>query len=105
MAVETDEDRTAFVRDFGVDIVWTRAGVAQPPLRAIVDRPTVVLEHEPDTAGALGRAATLSCPLAALPAGAAEGDPVVVAGLAESFACSALRPDGTGWCVVDLKRV
>ena len=38
MAVETDEDRTALLEDFGDDIVITpQGGVAQAPIRAIFD--------------------------------------------------------------------
>lgn len=104
MAVESDEDRAVFVEDFGVQIVWTRGGVPQPAFLAIFDRPTVSVEHDPDTAGTFNRIAMLSCPEASLPAGAAEDDPVAIAGESDTFKCSAIRPDGTGWCVVDLKR-
>ncbi len=105
MPAETAADRDAFVADFGDEVTWTRDGNPQPPFLAIVDRPTVVVEHAPETAGTLARATTLSCPEASLPPGASEDDPVSVVGIAEVFACGNIRPDGTGWCVVDLKRV
>jgi hypothetical protein len=102
MPVETDADRAAFVADFGEPVVWTRAGIPQPAFLAIFDRPTVAVEFEAGTAGTFTRVASLSCPEASLPVGAAEDDPVGVAG--GSFRCAAIRPDGTGWCAVDLKR-
>lgn len=105
MAVESDEDRAVFVEDFGVEITWTRGDTPLPVFLAIFDRPTVIVEHEPEAAGTLSRVATLSCPEASLPAGATEDDRVSVADVDEEFACSTIRPDGTGWCVVDLKRV
>lgn len=104
MTVESAEDRSVFVADFGVDIVWTRAGVPQPAFKANFDRPSTMISHG-DGASTLNRVATLSCPEASLPAGAAEDDPIAVAGADEDYACSEIRPDGTGWAVVDLKRV
>lgn len=101
MPVETAADRAVFVADFGEPVVWTRAGVPQPAFLAIFDRPTVSIEFE-GAAGTFNRVATLSCPEVSLPAGVTENDPVAVGG--EAFRCAAIRPDGTGWCVVDLKR-
>ncbi len=107
MSVESSEDRLAFVQDFGDEVTWTRAGVPQPAFLAIFNRPSTFVQHDVG-AETLNRAATLWCPLSSIPAGAVEDDPVAISetieGDVESFACSAIRPDGTGWCVVDLKR-
>lgn len=103
MAVETEEDRAAFVADFGVEITWTRDGVAQAPFLAIFNRPTRRVEGL-SAVDILDRDAFLHGPEVSLPAGAAEDDPVAVAGESQAYACRSIRPDGTGWCVVDLKR-
>lgn len=103
MTIESADDRAAFLVDDGVAVTWTRGAVVQSSFLALFDRPSTVVAHD-DGPGALNRIATLSCPESYLPAGAAEGDAVAVAGQATSFACVTVQPDGTGWCLVELKR-
>jgi hypothetical protein len=100
MTVETDIDRTAFLIDFGVAVTWR--GSSFP---AIFDRPTTVMPglSEIDIAD---RHPTICFPEDTLPLGAAENDPVVVVdefAVTHSFRCKLIRPDGTGFVVVDLK--
>ena len=104
MPVETDEDRAGFVDpdEFGVAVTWTRSGVAQTPFNAIFNRPTIVYGDD-GSAAATERKATLFCREMDIPAGAAEDDPVAVGGETTSYVCGVLRPDGTGFCLVELK--
>lgn len=103
MTVETDGDRAAFLADFGVSVTWTRDGVAQTPFLAIFSRPTRRVEGLSEI-DMLDREAFLHGPAVSLPAGALEDDPVAIEGESQAYACRSIRPDGTGWCVVDLKR-
>jgi hypothetical protein len=106
VAVEDAADRATFVDedDFAVAVAWTRDGVAQTPFSAHFHRPSLMVEGM-SAAPLNDRRAWLHCREADLPAGAAEDDPVSVAGESEAYACRAIRPDGTGFAVVDLKKV
>lgn len=102
MAVESDADRRAYLADFGVQVTWTHDG-APATLTAIFDRPSLVVDGLSET-GLIDRAATILCIEVDLPAGAAEGDAVTVAGVAQGYVCQAVRPDGQGFAAVDLRR-
>lgn len=104
MTVETALDRAGFILDFGVPVTWTRAGVVQPSFLAIFSRPTSVIAGLSET-DLIDRHPTLTLVAADLPAGAAEDDPVSVVdefGI-HTFRCKTVRPDGSGFVIVDLK--
>lgn len=100
MSVEFADDRAAFIADFGVDITW--AGSATPFL-GIFERPSIMVEGLAEVT-MIDRDASLLCLEAGLPGGAGEGDAVTIAGESQAYRCQTLRPDGTGFVVVDLKR-
>lgn len=102
MAIESAADREQFLVDFGVDITWTRASVAQDPVLGIFDRPTIMVDGS--EVMLLDRDASLLCREADLPTGAEEGDPVAIAGESQAYKCRAIRPDGQGFVFVDLKK-
>jgi hypothetical protein len=102
MAVETEDDRGAYLADFGVGVTWTRASVAQTFL-GIFDRPSTMVDGLGEVM-AIDRDASLLVIEADLPAGAAEDDPVAVEGESQAFACKNIRRDGQGFAVIDLKK-
>lgn len=101
MTVESAADRAAFLADFGVVVTWTRSGTPST-LTAIFDRPAILVDAGEQTL--IDRDASLICREADLPSGAAEGDPIAVAGETVTFLCQAIRPDGQGMASVDLRR-
>lgn len=100
MTVESADDRAAFIADFGVPVTW--AGAATTFL-GIFDRPSIMVEGLSEMT-VIDRDASLLCLEADLPSGAAEDDAVTVEGESQAYRCQALRPDGTGFVVVDLKK-
>jgi hypothetical protein len=106
MTVESASDRAAFLADFGVTVTWTRsAGGSASTLTAIFERPSDLVDGQAEVE-LLDRHSTLLCREADLPSGAAEDDPVSVVdelGSTHSLRCRLIRPDGTGFAVVDLK--
>lgn len=105
MAVESAADRATFLStdEFGVEVTWSRGGTPST-LNAIFGRPSLLVDQSADGGGFHDRQATLICREADLPSGAAEGDPVSVAGQSTTFTCRTIRPDGQGMAVVDLNR-
>lgn len=101
MTVESAADRAAFLADFGVTVTWTR-GAAPSTLTAIFDRPAILVDAGEQTL--IDRDASLICREADLPSGADAGDPIAVAGEVGSFLCQAIRPDGQGMAMVDLRK-
>ncbi|WP_425065616.1 head-tail joining protein [Reyranella sp.] len=99
MSVESADDRAAFIADFGVDITWAGAPAT---FLGIFERPAVSTE-DGYGAGGTDRVPKLLCLESSLPAGADEDDAVSVAGEAVAYACARILPDGTGFCVVELK--
>jgi hypothetical protein len=104
MAIEDDDDRALFLDpdDFGVAVTWTRSGTPST-FDAIFSRPATLVDGAGEVA-MIDRTALLYCRESDLPAGAAEDDPVAVAGQAVTFLCAAVRPTGDGMAFVDLKR-
>jgi|GEM_PF-844236 len=100
MTVESADDRAAFIADFGVAVTWAGAGTT---FLGIFDRPSMMVEGLADVT-VIDRDASLLCLEADLPGDAAENDTVAIDGESQAFRCQALRPDGTGFVVVDLKR-
>jgi hypothetical protein len=100
MTVESADDRAAFVADFGVAVTWAGAGMT---FLGIFDRPSIMVDGLA-AAAIVDRDASLLCLAAGLPQGAAEGDTVTIAGESQAYRCQTLRPDGTGFVVVDLKK-
>ena len=102
MPVESAADRAALLADFGDAVTWTR-GASTSAFTAIFERPTVTIAG--DNADLLDRQASLKCRTADLPSGAIENDPVSIvtqAGETFSLKCRALKPDGSGFTVVEL---
>ncbi len=106
MAIEDDDDRAAFfdTDDFGQSVTWTRASVAQPAFAAIFSHAAMPFELG-ESAATIDRVAQLLCRESDLPAGAAEGDPVAIAGQASSFTCRSILPTGDGMARVTLQKV
>lgn len=104
MSLEDDDDRLAFLDpdDFGVAITWTRSGTPST-FDAIFSRPATLTEGAGEMQ-LIDRVAMLYCRESDLPAGAAEDDPVAVAGQTVGFLCATVRPTGDGMAFVDLKR-
>ncbi|WP_422036542.1 head-tail joining protein [Reyranella sp.] len=104
-SVESATDRAVFcdLDEFGVPVIWARHGEVKASFTAIFNRPSVSVVGLADAA-LLDRGPTLYLPEAGLPEGAAPDDPVQIAGEPTGFVCSAIRPDGTGMCLVELKR-
>lgn len=100
MTVESADDRAAFVADFGVAVTWAGAGET---FLGIFERPSIMVEGLAE-ATIIDRDASLLCLEADLPEGAAEDDTVAIAGESQSYRCQAIRPDGTGFVIVDLKK-
>lgn len=103
MTVDSAADRAVFLSTdaFGAAVTWTRDGTPST-LNGILDRPSLLVEES--GAALIDRDASLLVLEADLPAGAAEGDPVAVAGESQSWLCQAIRPRGDGFAVVDLRR-
>lgn len=100
MSVETTADRASFIADFGAAVTWRASS-----FRAIFDRPTTMLPGL-SQADIVDRMPTLCFPAENLPAGADEDDAVTVVdefAVTHAFRCKLIRPDGTGFIVVDLK--
>lgn len=104
MAVETELDRASFILDFGAAVTWTRGAVVQPAFLAIFDRPTAMIAGLSEV-DLIDRHPTITLVEADLPAGATEDDPVSILDEfgAHTYRCKTIRPDGSGFCVVDLK--
>lgn len=100
MTVESANDRAVFIADFGVPVTW--AGASETFL-GIFDRPSIMVEGLSEMT-VIDRDASLLCLEADLPGGAAENDAVTVEGESQAYRCQALRPDGTGFVIVDLKK-
>ena len=105
MPVESADDRAAMLVDFGATVSWTRgAGGPVTTFTAIFDRPS--LDVPGQEVALVDRNPALLCREADLPSGAAEDDAVSVVdelGASHSLRCKLIRPDGTGFAVVDLK--
>lgn len=99
MTVETAYDRAAFLIDFGVEVTWRE--VSFP---AIFDHPTTMVPGLSEV-DLVDRGPVISFPEATLPLGAVEDDAITVVDDfgTHSFRCKTIRPDGTGFVVVDLK--
>lgn len=104
MPVESAADRAVFVGagDFAVAITWDRAG-APSTFSAQFSRPATLLEGLGET-DLVDREARLICVESDLPAGAAEGDAIAVAGQSVTFLCKSIRHTGDGMTFVDLTR-
>lgn len=102
MTVESPEDRAQFLLDFGVATTWSRDGVPQEAFLAVFDRPSLLVEQAEITL--IDRDASLLARESDLPDGAAEGDPIAVAGESQAYKCRNIRPDGSGFAIVDLKK-
>lgn len=100
MSVESADDRAAFIADFGVPVTWAGAGST---FLGIFDRPSIMVEGLSEMT-VIDRDASLLCLEADLPGGAAENDTVAIGGESQAYRCQALRPDGTGFVIVDLKK-
>lgn len=101
MTVESAADRATFLADFGVTVTWTRSGTPSP-LTGVFDRPSIMVDG--GEAGMIDRDATLLVREADLPSGAVEHDAVAIDGESQSYRCRTIRPDGTGFAVIDLKK-
>lgn len=101
MTVESAADRAAILEDFGSVVTWT-VGATASTLTAIFDRPSIAVEMA-DMA-IIDRDASLKCIEDDIPAGAAAGDAVAVAGVAQAYKVQAIRVDGQGMAVIDLKK-
>lgn len=99
MTVETALERAAYLVDFGVEVTWRAASFL-----AIFDRPTSMMPGLSE-ADFVDRNPTIWFPAASLPSGAVENDAVSIVDEfgTHSFRCKTIRPDGTGFVVVDLK--
>lgn len=102
MSVESAADRAQFLVDFGGPVAWMR-GATSWPLTGIFERPAIMVEGLSEAA-MIDRDASLLVCEADLPSGAAVDDAVTVEGQAQAYACQAIRPDGTGFAVIDLKK-
>jgi len=100
MSVESADDRAAFIADFGVAITWAGAPAT---FLGIFERPSIMVEGLSEMT-VIDRDASLLCLEVDLPGAAGEDDAVTVEGESQAYRCQALRPDGTGFVVVDLKR-
>lgn len=100
MPIESADDRAAFIVDFGVTVTWAGAGGT---FLGIFDRPSIMVEGLSEMT-VIDRDASLLCLEADLPDGAGEGDSIAVDGESQAYRCQALRPDGTGFVIVDLKK-
>lgn len=101
MTVESAADRATFLADWGVTVTWSRSGTPST-LTGVFDRPAIVVEGA--EVGLIDGDASLLVREADLPSGAVADDPVTVAGESQAFACLAIRPDGSGFAIVDLKK-
>lgn len=104
MTVESDADRATFVDadDFGVAVTWSRDGVPST-FSAQFSRPSRLIEGLGEV-DMVDREARLICRTIDLPTGAAEDDPVAIAGESASFLCRAIRPTGDGMAFIELAR-
>lgn len=103
MTVETLADLAVYLADFGVAVTYTQG--ANPPVqfKAIFDEPTVDSHSFHDAPAVIQSLPALMARTADLPAGAAKGDAVAVAGNAGAWIVRGIYPDGTGIARVDLE--
>lgn len=103
MAVEGPAEQAVFFdpEDFGSSATWT---VAATPFEVdgIYNDPHLEVA-ELDTLGVSSTGPEFVCALAAVPAGAAQGDPIVIAGI--NFEVIDIRRSGNGLARVDLRQV
>lgn len=101
MPVESSEDRATFLEDFGVTVTWTVGG--EPvEIEALFERPSIDVEMA--EIAVIDRDATLKVIEDDIPAGAAENDIIVVEDVTPAFKVRAIRKDGSGFAVIDLKK-
>lgn len=101
MVVEGDEDRLAFLGDFGVEVSWAVGAAVSGGIMGLFDSGTIVepLQGGP---GALNTRATLTMREADIPAGAGDAADTVTVGGA-NYHPKAIMPDGQGMAVVTLE--
>lgn len=102
MTVESDADRLAFLADFGVSVSWTPVGGSAASLTAIFDNGAGTRSQYAEDIAAQSNAASLTVRESDMPAGAASGDAVSIAGTA--YLVRTILPDGTGMAEVQLER-
>lgn len=108
MPVETEDDRALFVDadEFGCAVSWTR-GATTAGFSAIFDEEYLAIVSPLLDGGAEGSGPRILCRSSDLPAGARQGDTVVVvhpvSGQATSFKAVEMMPDGTGMTAVRLQ--
>lgn len=100
MTIETAADRAAMLADFGVSVTYTKAGGSPVSIVGIFDAPFVgVIFDQADAADVVPRLRVRS---ADMPNGAAIADAVTVEAI--EFSVKQIRPDGTGFTILDLAK-
>lgn len=102
MAVESAGDRRAFLADFGVTVTYTRVAGGVSTVLGIFDTPTDDI-YGSNAAGMIRQLPRVVVASTDVPAGAAAGDTVAVAGDSRSFRVVGIYPDGTGFSRIDLE--
>ena len=101
MSIETADDRAALLADFGVSVTYTKAGGDPVSIVGIFDAPFIAVQFDRADAGDVNPVVRVRS--ADLPAGAAGGDAVTIAG-AGALVVDQIRPDGTGFSIVHLRK-
>ncbi len=102
MSVESADDRTTMLADFGAAVSWTPAGGAPAGLTGLFDNATHLQSRYADDLPVVATEATLTIRASDLPAGAALDDAVSVGGVA--YLVRSIMPDGTGLVAVHLEK-
>lgn len=99
--VESEDDRFALLRDFGVELTYEHAPAAAVTITGIVSAAFVELAEQFGT-GVAARGTAVKVRSADLPAGAARGDAIALP--SGTFKATELHPDGTGFTIILLER-
>lgn len=105
MAIETAADRAALLADFGVSVTYTKAGGGAVSIVGIFYAPFIAVQF--DQVDAADVKPVVRVRSADLPAGAAELDAVSVVddfGQVHDLVVKDIRPDGTGFTILELAK-
>lgn len=101
MSIETAADRAAMLVDFGDEVSYTKAGAGAPvSIVGIFDAPFIPVQFDQADAGDVKPVIRVRSD--DLPIGAAEGDALTCQGV--DFTVKQIRPDGTGFSILDLAK-